>query len=128
MKRDNVKEFFKWALLYKGDEKVEKKAARQQVEGEEEGFEVDDEVSRKAEEERELDEYVDGVQTLLGRRIEPGKGPAKSLRLTVDEVKMLHRPVIWYLVCCCVDSTFTALLIVTDCHDSRHSHRRIPPL
>lgn len=98
IRRENVKDFFRWALLYKGDEKVEKKAPPGPVAGEQESTEADDEVSRKDAEERELDEYVDGVQTLLGRRIEPGRGPAKSLRLTVDEVKMLHRPVLWYLV------------------------------
>jgi hypothetical protein len=98
IKRENVKEFFRWALLYRGDEKAESNIRSEPVAGEDDGIEVDDEVGRKADEERELNEYVDGVQTLLGRPIEPGRGPAKSLRLTVDEVKMLHRPVLWYLV------------------------------
>lgn len=98
-----MRDFFRWALLYKGDEANKKGSAAEEgaqadLEGEIESIEVDDEVSRKAEEERELEEYVDGVQTLLGRTIPPGKGPAKSLRLTVDEVKMLHRPFVWYLV------------------------------
>lgn len=103
VRRENVKEFFGWALLYKGDDKAHKSAqrvVRDGPEGEEEAIEVDEEVSRKAEEEKELDEYVDGVQTLLGRSIAPGRGPAKCLRLTVDEVRMLHRPLVWYLVCC----------------------------
>ncbi|KAJ4299006.1 hypothetical protein N0V90_004250 [Kalmusia sp. IMI 367209] len=99
VRRENVREFFAWALLYKGDE-VDKNAGTQDAV-------PDEEVARKQEEERELEEYVDGVQTLLGRRIEPGRGPAKCLRLTVDEVKMLHRPVVWYLIVFMVD-TFTA--------------------
>jgi hypothetical protein len=98
IKRDNVKDFFRWALLYKGDEKAGNEPRSGTVEGEDDGIDVDVGLSSKAEEEKELDEYVDGMQTLLGRPIEPGRGPAKSLRLTVDEVKMLHRPVLWYLV------------------------------
>jgi hypothetical protein len=83
IRRENVKDFFRWALLNKGDRKGELKA---------------EEVETFQEEEEELDEYVDGVQTLLRRTIEPGRGPAKCLRLTVDEVKMRHRPLLWYLV------------------------------
>lgn len=84
IKRENVKDFFRWALLNKGDRKDEVKAH---------------EVEVYQEEEEELDGYVDGIQTLLGRTIEHGRGSAKSLRLTVDEVKMLHRPFLWYIVC-----------------------------
>lgn len=87
VRRENVREFFRWALLDKGDEA---KAGQ--------GKAPVDEQTR-SEEEEELSEYVDGVQTLLGRTLEPGRGSAKSLRLTVDKVKMLHRPVVWYLVC-----------------------------
>ncbi|KAL5433986.1 hypothetical protein PMIN06_007594 [Paraphaeosphaeria minitans] len=110
IRRENVKELFRWALLYQGDEKLAKDAQTDPVEGGQESIEVDDEVSRKAEEERELEDYVDGVQTLLGRRIEPGRGPAKSLRLTVDEVKMLHRPVLWYMIVMLVDTLTAAYL------------------
>lgn len=98
IRRDNVKEFLRWALFYKGDEKLDKKAPTGVVEGGQESIEVVEAVSTRAEEDKELEDYVDGVQTLLGRTIEPGRGPAKSLRLTVDEVKMLHRPVLWYMV------------------------------
>jgi hypothetical protein len=83
VKKENVKDFFRWALLNKGDRKEEIKA---------------EEVELLADEEEELNEYVDGVQTLLGRPLEPGKGKAECLRLTVDKVKMQHRPLVWYLV------------------------------
>jgi pimeloyl-ACP methyl ester carboxylesterase len=59
------------------------------------------------EEEEELDSFVDGIETLLGRKVEPGRGSAKSMRLTVDAVNMSHRPVIWYMIVMLVD-TFTA--------------------
>lgn len=97
VRRDNVKDFFRWALLNKGDQEEVKENADEQI------------MMERLEEEDELNEYVDGVQTLLGRRIEPGRGPAQSLRLTVDKVKMLHRPLVWYLVCTSAVLTLSCL-------------------
>ena len=87
VRRENVKEFFEWALLNRGTENEDELVRRAQEDPE-----------AKIEEEEELNSYVDGTQTLLGRTIEPGRGSAKSLRLTIDEVNMLHRPAVWYLV------------------------------
>ncbi len=72
IKRDNVKEFFSWAFLNKGAYGI-----------------LDDE---------ELEEYVDKIESRLGRNFDPGRGNAKSLRLTMDTVNMLHRSLLWYLV------------------------------
>lgn len=83
IKRENIKDFLRWALLNKGAH---------------EGEVAVEAVADLADEEEELNEYVDGIQTLLGRPVEPGRGKATSLRLTVDEVKMLHRPLLWYMV------------------------------
>jgi pimeloyl-ACP methyl ester carboxylesterase len=90
VRRDNVKDFYRWAFLNKGD-------------GEHKGADLE-------EEEHELEEYVDGVQTLLGRDIEPGRGDAQALRLTTDNVKMLHRPLLWYSIVGLVD-TLTAMYL-----------------
>lgn len=46
----------------------------------------------------ELEEYVDKFEVLLGRRLDPGRGSAVPLRLTIDKVRMLHKPLLWYLV------------------------------
>ena len=46
----------------------------------------------------ELEEYVAATEKLLGRPIEPGRGDAKPLRLTLDRVNMLHRSLTWYCV------------------------------
>ena len=73
IKRDNVKDFYCWAFLNKGAHGL-----------------LDDE---------ELEEYVRKFEKDLGRQLEPGRGAAVPLRLTVDEVKMMHRPLVWYLVC-----------------------------
>ena len=72
IKRDNVKEFFCWAFLNKGE--------------------------YGPEEEEELDEYADKMEEILGRKLEPGRGPVSPLRLTLDKVSMLHRSLLWYLV------------------------------
>jgi hypothetical protein len=72
IKWENVKEFFRWAFLNTGVPNT-----------------VDDE---------ELDEYVVEMEKLLRRKIEPGRGNAKCLRLTLEKVDMLHRSLTWYLV------------------------------
>lgn len=46
----------------------------------------------------EIEEYVLEVEAMLGKKLRPGKGPAKSLRLTLDPVDMLHRSLLWYTV------------------------------
>ncbi|KAL8998554.1 MAG: hypothetical protein Q9169_002394 [Polycauliona sp. 2 TL-2023] len=71
IKRENVKEWFCWAFLNK---------------------EIWD-----AEEEDELEEYVCETEALLGKNILPGRGHAKSLRITLDHFTVLHRPLIWYI-------------------------------
>jgi len=87
VRRDNVREFYEWALFCRGAETEEELVRRAQ-----------EDPDVKIAEEEELNEYVDGVETLLGRPLLPGRGPAKCLRLTIDEVNMRHRPLVWYIV------------------------------
>ena len=72
IKRENVKEFIRWAFWNAGD-------VLQRDEDEVEG-------------------YVRALEKLLGRSIPHGKGSAKSLRLTLDKVNCSHRSLFWYLV------------------------------
>lgn len=72
IKRENVKDFFRWAFLNTGDLNP-----------------VYDE---------ELEEYAGEMENLLGRKLEPGRGDAKCIRLNLDKVEMLHRSLVWYLV------------------------------
>jgi hypothetical protein len=72
IKRENVKDFLCWAFLNKGEYDLA--------------------------EEAELEEYVAALEKLLQRNLEEGRGKAKPLRLTLDEVDMLHRSLTWYLV------------------------------
>ena len=84
IKRDNVKEFFCWAFLNKGE--------------------------YGPEDNEELDEYVDRMEVLLGRQLESGRGNAECLRLTLDKVDMLHRSLTWYLVSLLLDSSICTAL------------------
>jgi len=52
-----------------------------------------------SEEARELKYYVDEFETSLGRRLPAGFNEnVRSLRLTLDPVKMTHRSLLWYFV------------------------------
>ena len=70
IRRDNVKEFFSWAFLNK------------------DAWDAEDEV--------ELENYTDKLEELLNQKLRAGRGPAKPLRLTLDNVRMMHRSLIWY--------------------------------
>lgn len=72
IKKENVKEFFLWAFFNRA--------------------------GPPGEDDEELEGYIADTEVLLGRRIEPGRGNAVCLRLTLDRVEMLHRSLIWYFV------------------------------
>ncbi|KAI9709863.1 MAG: hypothetical protein M1812_007571 [Candelaria pacifica] len=71
IRRENVKEFFRWAFLNTGE------------------FDPADDA--------EIEDYVVRMEGLLGRQFEVGKGNAKPLRLSLDKVDMLHRSLTWYM-------------------------------
>lgn len=72
IKRENLKEFFAWALFNECPE----------------DFSDDDDA--------EMDGYIDQMERAFGRHFEEGRGSAVSLRLTIDPVPMQHRPLLWY--------------------------------
>ena len=48
----------------------------------------------------EMNGYIEEIEKLLGTRLDPGtESGVRSLRITLDPVTMLHRPLIWYSVC-----------------------------
>jgi hypothetical protein len=51
-----------------------------------------------AEDEEELEEYVRGTEGLLGLKFKAGRGPTETLRVSLDRVNMLHRPLLYYVV------------------------------
>lgn len=47
----------------------------------------------------ELEGYVHHIEELLGHEFPLGRNAnVKSIRLTLDEVEMLPRPLVWYMV------------------------------
>ena len=70
--RENVKDFYCWALFNK--------------------------IGCSPEEDGELEEYADKLEQLLGVKLQAGRGPAKPLRLTLEPVNILYRPLLWYMV------------------------------
>lgn len=48
----------------------------------------------------EIDGYIEEIEKILGTRLEPGTDSGiRSMRITLDPVTMLHRPLVWYSVC-----------------------------
>ncbi|KAI9845863.1 MAG: hypothetical protein M1838_001518 [Thelocarpon superellum] len=95
IKRENLKEFITWAF-----------------------FNTD---QAKAENEEELDDYVKATEKLLGRELSPGRGSAKSLRLTLGEVDCLHRSLLWYLCVSTVDVVLYCSMLTIGFHFHRTS-------
>lgn len=83
IKRENVKDFFRWAFLNAAES--------------------------DSTYDQELDEYINEMEMMLGRTLEPGRGNAQCMRLTLDKVEMLHRSLTWYLVSCSVGGLQTRL-------------------
>ncbi|KAF7561453.1 hypothetical protein G7046_g2698 [Stylonectria norvegica] len=81
IRRDNVREFVLWAFFERGDDVYED--------------------AQEAEE--ELDEYISIFEEKLGRKFQPGRGNAKSLRLTLDAIHTSYRSPLWYMIVFFID-------------------------
>lgn len=80
--RENLKEFFLWAFF------------------ESDSTDTHEDPEHVA---QELDEYIAKVEQQLGQEFKPGRGPAKSLRLTIDGIETTYRSLAWYAVIFLVD-------------------------
>ncbi|KAF2235924.1 hypothetical protein EV356DRAFT_565957 [Viridothelium virens] len=89
IKKENVEEFLAWAFLNTTSSKDRKQTGEPNV---------TDQVH-----EAELQDYIEGLERQFGRTLPNGCGEAKPLRLTLDEVRMVHRPLVWYLIIFLVD-------------------------
>ncbi|KAF4984800.1 hypothetical protein FZEAL_91 [Fusarium zealandicum] len=85
IKRENVKEFYRWAYLNTAE--------------------------RDPAYDEEVEYCVGEMENLLGRKFEPGRGNAKCLRLTLDKVEMLHRSLTWYFCVFVVDTIASVYLL-----------------
>ncbi|KAF8163801.1 hypothetical protein B0H34DRAFT_697014 [Crassisporium funariophilum] len=64
----------------------------------------------------EIDGYIEEIEKLLGKSLEHGHSKdegVRSMRITLDPVVMLHRPLVWYCIVALVDSyTSVALALL----------------
>ncbi|KAJ3564758.1 hypothetical protein NPX13_g7738 [Xylaria arbuscula] len=103
IRQDNVREFLSWAFLDRHP-----------------GNETPAELE-------ELDEYVLEVEKRLDRPLRSGRGKARSLRLTLDEIEVRYRSVIWYIIVGVVDLlTHLTLSRQGFRHYAQPSHSVIP--
>ncbi|KAI1114893.1 hypothetical protein F5Y14DRAFT_147913 [Nemania sp. NC0429] len=106
IRKENVKEFLSWGFFdrHPGNE--------------------------TAAELEEMDEYLAEVERRIGHELQPGKGPAKCLRLTLDEVEVRYRSVVWYFLIGVVDLGTHFLLSRRGfqyyAQPKPHSHSAIP--
>ena len=84
--RENVKDWICWGFLNKD--------------------------SWTADDEEELEGYVAESESMLGRKFEPGRKTAIAMRPTLDPVKILHRPLLFYVVSLQWSSCPTMLLYI----------------
>ncbi len=96
IRRDNVREFLLWAFFETDDE-----VADLAHNGDEEAA-----AARAA----ELDGYIAALEDRIGCRFAPGRGAARSLRLTLEPVATAYRSLAWYAVMALVDGATHALL------------------
>lgn len=82
VKRENLREFLLWAIFDKDQ---------------------DDLVAKNPALEVEVAEYITKIEKRLGRTLDNGRGPAKSLRLTIDDIHTTYRPLLWYIIVFFVD-------------------------
>ncbi|KAI0083186.1 hypothetical protein BDY19DRAFT_998779 [Irpex rosettiformis] len=61
--------------------------------------------------EEELEGYVNTIEQLLGRKLEEGiNKDIKCMKITLDPVISLHRPLLWYFIVAIVDSCTATFL------------------
>lgn len=102
--RENIKEFLLWAFF----------------EQEEADSSLED----------ELEDYIGRIEEKLGREIRPGRGSAKSLRLTFDNIHTTYRSLAWYMVVFLVDMVTHITLSSQGFQyfsSSKANHRVFPP-
>jgi len=87
VRRENMREFLLWGFFDRDLKECEE----------------DDEVLG------ELEEYMTRVEEKLGRKLEPGRGVAECLRLTIDGVECRYRSLTWYLIIFLVDTAAHAV-------------------
>jgi pimeloyl-ACP methyl ester carboxylesterase len=90
--RDNLREFLLWAFFDTELEQNNPEIVNQDVWD-------------------EINEYVVWIEERLGHPLPEGRGPAKSLRLTFDQISTTYRCLLWYMVVFLVDQVTHYVLV-----------------
>lgn len=78
LRRENVRDWILWAIF---------------------GADLQHREETRAKYGDEVERYVEQFEKIVGREFPEGRNEnVKSLRVTLDPVLMLHRPLIWYMV------------------------------
>ncbi|KAF8595798.1 hypothetical protein BDV93DRAFT_528420, partial [Ceratobasidium sp. AG-I] len=105
IRRENVVEWILWGLFSAGPEALSEPGVEEEVE-----------------------EYMEMYEKVLGKKIPPGRNPdLKSIRLTMDEVVIYHRPFLWYLIVLGVDTFVTTWLLRSGFKHYTTSQSIFPP-
>ncbi|KAK3689551.1 hypothetical protein B0T22DRAFT_408616 [Podospora appendiculata] len=106
IKRDNVRDFLLWAFFDRDSAHLD---------------------GGSSDLELEVQSYVDKVETLLGRPIAPGRGSASAFRLTIDDVDIRYRSVVWYAIVSLVDFITHSYLAYVEGYSYYHPSPRPAP-
>ncbi|KAG9080890.1 hypothetical protein FRC06_006026, partial [Ceratobasidium sp. 370] len=105
IRRDNIKDWLLWGFFSTGSESLS-----------------DPHVAE------EIEEYLQILEAALGRTIPPGRNKdIKSIRLTLDEVVIYHRPFVWYMIVMLVDTLVAACLKLSGFKHYTASQPVFPP-
>ncbi|EPS40897.1 hypothetical protein H072_5204 [Dactylellina haptotyla CBS 200.50] len=84
IKVDNIKEFLRWSVFNSSG------SWSQESDGLQEEFEIN--------------EYVGMLEDKMNFKFPEGRGSAECYRLTIDQVRMKHRPLAWYVLLNLIDT------------------------
>ncbi|OLN96944.1 hypothetical protein CCHL11_07428 [Colletotrichum chlorophyti] len=90
IRRENVREFLLWAFFDLDNNSAELNTQNYNA---------------------EVEQFIDRTENILGWRFQPGRGQAKSLRLTFDVIETRYRSVWWYFILALLDILTHAVLV-----------------
>ncbi|KAL6816635.1 Alpha/Beta hydrolase protein [Trichoderma sp. SZMC 28015] len=85
IRRDNLRDFLLWGFFDQAGEDVESNGGHSEADA------------------RDLDSFITKIEERLGHPLRDGRGTAKCIRLTLDDVEVTYRSLTWYLVIYLVD-------------------------
>lgn len=101
IKRDNVKDFIRWAFFGPGYKQ-----------------------EQDQQNEREIEIYTTEIEKLIGQKLSPGRMDVKGLGQLLHETSGSHRSLLWYTCVFVVDTTMYCTMLYNEFHFHRSSLSR----